>query len=176
MAIKTYSMAKDGNLKLSAHFQVKEFAAAGRDDVKIDTALIDMLEKLFAKLKLSSMTITSGYRLTDTGYHSKGQAADINCHRGGTRLQGPEILCAAEEVGCMGIGWIPGSAKSRAAVHIDTRPSKYWFDEANGNKSISTIQKGCTSWYDYDMGAYFNAMKPKKPAAATPVQIGRAHV
>lgn len=161
-SIKTYSLKKDGNKKLSAHFTVKEFAAPGKNEVKIDDKLIDILEKIFSKLKLTSMTITSGYRLTDNGYHRKGQAADISCYRNGVRLQGPEILCAAEDVGATGIGWIPGNNTSRAAVHIDTRPTKYWFDEAHGNKSIGNIQSGCQSWYKYDMGKYFNNLKPKK--------------
>ena len=41
--VKTYSLKKDGAAKLSEHFRVREFAAAGCDEVKIDDELIDRL-------------------------------------------------------------------------------------------------------------------------------------
>ena len=165
MAVKTYSLKKDGSLKLSAHFQVREFAAAGTDEVKIDTDLITLLEKLFAHMNLSKLIITSGYRPVSNGdYHQKGMAADMNCFRKENgkeiRLQGPPILCALQDIGARGIGWISGSAASRAAVHVDTRTSPAWFDEADYSKKIRPDTNG---WYGYDMGAYFNAMKPKQP-------------
>jgi len=167
MSINTYSISAEGNVFLSPHFQVKEFAAAGSDKVLIDTALVDMLENIYAQLELSKMIITSGFRTTTTGsFHEKGQAADLNCWRGAVRLQGPEILCAAEVCGAAGIGWIAGSATSRAGVHIDTRPSRYWFDEAQNDKSIQSLQ-GVSSWWDFNMGAVFNALKPAR--AETPV-------
>lgn len=66
------------------------------------------------------------------------------------RYQGREILLAAENAGVPGIGWIAGSAISRAAVHIDTRDTPYRFDEANGNRMVKD-----NSWY-----AYFGVTKP----------------
>ena len=45
--IKTYSLARDGNAKLSEHFTVKEFASHdGADTVLIDMLLIEYLEKI----------------------------------------------------------------------------------------------------------------------------------
>src|SRR5699024_1345172 len=101
--------------------------------------------------------ITCGFRTdSTTSQHAKGKAADVNCwHKENgreVRYQGKEILLAAEDVGFRGIGWIPGSAQSRAAVHLDTRENTYFFDEANGNRSIGD------SWY-----TFFGLAKPGAP-------------
>ncbi len=153
--VKTYSLKKDGATKLSAHFRVREFAEDGTDEVKVDEELVEQLEALHARLQCSKIIITSGYRTdSTTSQHAKGKAADVNCwHMANgkeVRYQGREILLAAEDVGFRGIGWIPGSAKSRAAVHLDTRESAYRFDEANGNRMVAG-----NSWY-----AYFGVAKP----------------
>ena len=155
--IKTYSLKKDGASMLSEHFRVREFAQAGCDEVKIDDELIERLEALHARLGCSKIIITSGYRTDGSGsQHCKGKAADVNCwHMDGgkeVRYQGKEILLAAEDVGFRGIGWIPGSATSRAAVHLDTREKRYFFDEANGNRSIGE------SWYPF-----FGLANPNAP-------------
>lgn len=156
--IKSYSLKKDGAAKLSAHFLVREFAAAGCDEVKIDEELVERLEALHTRLGCSKIVVTSGYRTDGSNsQHCKGKAADVNCwHAAGgkeVRYQGREILLAAEDVGFRGIGWIPGSAASRAAVHLDTRENRYFFDEANGNRSIGD------SWY-----TYFGLPNPNAPA------------
>ena len=59
MSIKTFSKSKDGNVKLSAHFKVKEFACSDGDKVLIDTALVDKLESLRTKLGCTKMIINS---------------------------------------------------------------------------------------------------------------------
>lgn len=86
MAIKTYSRKKQGNLKLSANFTVKEFACKdGSDYILIDTELVSVLQKIrdhFGK----SVTINSAYRNStynkkvggvSYSQHTKGTAADI---------------------------------------------------------------------------------------------------
>ncbi len=152
MAVKTYSKARDGAVKLSKHFRVREFACPDSDTVKIDTKLIEILERLYDFLGCSKIIITSGYRSpsydkkvggSGKGYHTTGQAADINCYfkENGkeTRCHGSDICCALQELGWHhGIGWIAG-----CAVHIDTRATQYWFDEQNGNRSIGE------DWYTY---------------------------
>ena len=157
--IKTYSLKKDGATALSPHFCVREFASPGSDTVKIDTALIEILERLFAYLNCSKIIITSGYRTPDydrkvggngKGYHTKGQAADVNCWRGNKRVHGSEICCALQELGWVhGIGWIAG-----CAVHVDTRENQYWFDEQNGNRSIGS------DWYTYMAGKGHKVRRP----------------
>ena len=62
MAIKTYSLKRDGNTKLSEHFTVREFACSdGSDQIKIDPKLVDYLEKIRQHLG-KPVLITSGYR------------------------------------------------------------------------------------------------------------------
>lgn len=148
MAVTTYSLKKDGATKLSLHFRVREFACPDSDVVQIEPRLITILERLYDYLGCSKIIITSGYRTpaydrevggSGRGYHTEGRAADVNCWRGNDRLHGSEICCALQELGWdHGIGWIAG-----CAVHIDTRTTRYWFDEQNGNRSVGD------DWYAY---------------------------
>ena len=153
--IKTYSNKRDGNKQLSPHFKVREFAEQGNDEIKIDDRLLPLLEAIYAALDCTKIIITSGYRTDrNASRHAEGRAADINCWHmvdgKEVRYQGREILLAAENAGVPGIGWIAGSATSRAAVHIDTRDTPYRFDEANDNRMVKD-----NSWY-----AYFGVQKP----------------
>ncbi len=159
MAVTTYSLKKDGATKLSPHFRVREFASPDSDVVQIDPQLITILERLYDYLGCSKIIITSGYRTpaydrevggSGRGYHTEGRAADVNCWRGNDRLHGSEICCALQELGWdHGIGWIAG-----CAVHIDTRTTRYWFDEQNGNRSVGD------DWYAYMAGKGCPVGKP----------------
>lgn len=84
--IKTYSMLKNGNVKLSKDFSVKEFACKnGADTILIDTQLVEILQRIrdhFGK----SVTINSAYRTPSynasiggvrNSQHTKGTASDI---------------------------------------------------------------------------------------------------
>ena len=94
--------------------------------------------------------ITSGYRNTaheikvgnksGKGYHTTGDAVDINVWKNAKeRYTSKEICLALEDLEWRkGIGII-----SNTAVHIDTRIIKYYFDERDNNKSIGN------SFYDY---------------------------
>ena len=128
--IKTYSRKQDGATQLSPHFKVREFAEPGNDEIKIDDRLPPFLEAIYTGLNCTKIIITSGYRTDrNASRHAEGRAADINCWHmvdgKEVRYQGREILLAAEDAGVPGIGWIAGSATSRAAVHIDTRDTPY---------------------------------------------------
>lgn len=74
MAIKTYSLKKNGNLRLSKNFTVKEFASHdGADAIYIDSELVKLLQNIrdhFGK----ALTISSGYR-----------SAEYNASVGGSR-------------------------------------------------------------------------------------------
>jgi uncharacterized protein YcbK (DUF882 family) len=153
--VKTYSVKRDGATKLSAHFAVREFASPDTDVVMIDTDLVDVLERLYERLRCSKIIITSGYRTSDydkavggngSGYHTKGRAADINCWHvvdgKEVRLHGSVICCALQDLGWQhGVGWIAG-----CAVHVDTRTARYWFDEQQGCRSVGD------DWYAYMAG------------------------
>ncbi len=86
MPIKAYSRKKDGNVRLSTNFKVKEFACQdGSDPIFIDSELVSVLQKIrnhFGK----AVTITSAYRTpghnksvggTTYSQHLYGKAADI---------------------------------------------------------------------------------------------------
>lgn len=150
MSVKTYSLKKDGEKFLSAHFQVKEFKCKdGSDKILINTELIDILEKLFKHLNCKAINITSGYRTPthsvkvggySTDQHTKGNAADITCKKqDGTLFSSNEICCALEDLAHLGgIGRI----NKTHSVHVDVRGHKCWFDECNGEKTTD-------SWYKY---------------------------
>lgn len=169
MAVKTYSYKKDKNKVLSDHFKVGEFRsyndATGKlttDVIKIDSALVPMLEKLFDKLQCSKMIITSGYRSEDfeaalggnpkTGQHVKGKAADVVPYdKDGKKIDPKEIVCAAQDIGFKGIGYMRGGA------HLDVRANKSYFDETKGNKVVA-------DWYSYF--GIKKAETPKKTGTA----------
>ena len=86
MTIKAYSRKKDGNVRLSTNFKVKEFACQdGSDPIFIDSELVSILQKIrnhFGK----PVNITSAYRTathnkkvggTSFSQHLYGKAADI---------------------------------------------------------------------------------------------------
>ena len=53
----------DGDIQLSPHFMLHEFQSRnGCDEVLIDDALIDLLEKVFRVSGASSATVNDGYR------------------------------------------------------------------------------------------------------------------
>ena len=86
MAIKCYIMDTDGNVQLTSHFKVEEFACKGGSQVVfIDDHLYTILEILRHKLG-KPVIINSGYRTPEWNkkcdgakysYHMRGMAADI---------------------------------------------------------------------------------------------------
>lgn len=85
--VKVYSKAKEGNVKLSKNFTVKEFACSdGTDTVFISLALVNLLQKIrdhFGK----AVIINSAYRTeahnksiggATYSQHKYGLAADIH--------------------------------------------------------------------------------------------------
>lgn len=84
--LKCYIMDTDGNVKLSRHFKVKEFACrSGSQVVFIDDYLYSVLDILRHKLG-KPVIITSGYRTPEWNakcggakysYHMRGMAADF---------------------------------------------------------------------------------------------------
>lgn len=171
MAVKTYSLKKDGEKKLSEHFKVKEFASISgnkiySDTVKVNTNVIKVLEKLFTyeNLGIKTINITSGYRTVahDTAVagnsssrpHNTGKAVDFICFdKNGKVVDAKKICCILEDLGKIyGIGYI-----SPNAVHMDidfrTKSKKWWGDETT--KGQRTIQFfGYNSWYKYFKNPY----------------------
>ena len=151
MAIKTYSVAKDGEKFLSPHFQVKEFRPKWNgmpdgDIVKIDEELIERLELLSDCVNNAPIYINDGYRteafdiyLTGkAGQHTTGRAADI-------RVNGvsADTLCVlAEACGFKGIGTI-----NSTSIHVDTR---------NSNKVVCFRENGTKAGSETVISSFFN--------------------
>ena len=84
--IKSYILDTDGNVQLTRHFKVKEFACKdGSQVIFIDEYLYTILDILREKLG-KPVIITSGYRTPEWNkkcngakysYHMRGMAADI---------------------------------------------------------------------------------------------------
>lgn len=151
--INKYSYFYNADLKVSEHFQVKEFASKKNgilysDTILIDSLLVDMLEQLFKALECSKIIITSGYRTsnhdksvggTGTGKHVEGMAADIICYdKAGKIINSKYVCCAAQDLGIKGIAKI-----SANATHIDTRTIRYYGDET---VSLNTVTN---DFYEY---------------------------
>ena len=123
--VKVYSKAKEGDVKLSKNFTVKEFACSdGTDTVFISLALVNLLQKIrdhFGK----AVIINSAYRTeahnksiggATYSQHKYGLAADI--HINGVT---PKEIAAYVETLMPSSGGI-GIYKS--FVHVDVRQVK----------------------------------------------------
>ena len=124
-SVTAYSKAKDGGVKLSANFQVKEFACKdGSDVVFVSPELVEILQKIREHFK-AAVTISSGYRTPEYNkkvdgaaysQHQYGTAADISI----TGVTPKEVAAFAETLlpNTGGIGTYP------TFTHIDVRKVK----------------------------------------------------
>jgi len=167
MAVKKYSLKKDGQKRLQPNFRVREFASQdGEDKILIDLVLVEYLQKLRDCLQLSSMEIVSGYRTparnkavggANGSQHLKGKAVDACAYKNGEILDPKYLCCAAEVLGMDGIALI------QTCAHLDTRGYQSWFDENKQNTRIENY--GHKSWFTYCgvKNLYFMLNPFKKP-------------
>ena len=132
--IKIYSGKKDGNVKLSKHFSVKEFRCNdGTDEIRIDSDLPPILQQIRdhfnAPVHINSAYRTPAYNAKVGGvknsYHVKGMAADIVV----SGVSSKRVAQYAETLDCGGIGWYEG----KKFVHIDTRPKRVCWKNSGSN-------------------------------------------
>lgn len=130
--VKEYSLSRDGEMKISENFKVKEFRCKdGSDRILIDTDfVVNKLQKIRDHFG-APVTINSAYRTESynkkvggakSSYHMKGQAFDIVV-KGHTPL---EVAWFAQTFGITGI------IQYNTFVHVDSRPKKYWARNDSG--------------------------------------------
>lgn len=132
MSIECYSLAADGEKKLSENFKVKEFACKdGSNPIFLDTELVELLQKIRDHFN-RSVTITSAYRTVDynkkiggstSSQHLYGRAADIQ-----VKDTPPEFVAEYAETllaGRGGIGLYKKTvSRAKGWVHLDVRKVK----------------------------------------------------
>lgn len=134
-AIRTYSLAADGNKAVSANFKVKEFRCKdGSDKILIDVDFVrDKLQAIRDHFD-APVTINSAYRTpghnakvkgAKASYHLQGRAFDIVV-KGHTPQ---EVARYAQTLGILGI------IQYDRFLHVDSRESKYWARD-NGVKAV----------------------------------------
>ena len=129
MAVKKYSLKKEGEKKLSANFKVREFRSkCGSDEILIDEKLVTLLQKMrdkFGAINISSAYRTSAYNKKVGGVsnsqHLYGLAADITIQDSSRLLEAAQY---AEKIGFTGVGL---DDKYQKFLHVDTRSGKSFF-------------------------------------------------
>ena len=132
MAIKQYSLAKDGSRKLAPSFAVREFRCRdGSDTVMVDEALTVLLQAIREHFG-RAVVITSGYRTaahnakvggSKSSQHLLGKAADIQV--ADTTVEAVAAYAESLMPDWGGVGRYPvKSGRAKGWVHVDTRAKK----------------------------------------------------
>ena len=136
--IAAYYCSADGDMQISKNFKVREFRCKdGSDHILIDVNFVRNKLQAIRDHFGAPVTINSAYR-TETynakvggakaSYHMKGQAFDIVV-KGRTPV---EVAQYAQTLA------IPGIIQYNTFVHVDSRPTKYWARDDNGNVTVKS--------------------------------------
>ena len=135
--VQEFSLAKDGDTKISDNFTVREFRCKdGSDKILIDVGFVKEKLQMIRNHFGAAVTINSGYRTESynakvggakSSYHMKGQAFDIVV-KGHTPQ---EVAQYAQEIS------IPGIIQYNTFVHVDSRNNKYW--ARNDGGKVTTV-------------------------------------
>ena len=110
------------NIKISDNFNLKEFQCKCCGQVKIESKLLELLQKLRSQVG-KPISVLSGYRCPNhnaevggakESYHMKGMAVDIRI----PNMSPGEVAKIAEQLGFNGIGLYD------SFTHVDIRQQK----------------------------------------------------
>lgn len=144
-------------MRITEHFNSKEFACpcCGRDD--INKELVERLERLFAAIDADKIIISSGVRCSDYsvsvgGYrndmHVNKGAADLVVYKNGKPMSSFAVAAIAEDLGLFnGIGII-----DEAYIHLDIRgvipySNSHWFGSEQTGENYTTFKSYLPQWY-----------------------------
>lgn len=161
--IKQYSLARDGNTKLSANFTVREFACKdGSDFFLVASALVVLLQKIRDHFN-APVEITSAYRTaahnkavggSSGSQHLQGTAADI-------KVAGISPLAVAQYAEYL----MPGSGGIGVYgtfTHVDVRAARSRWDQRSGKQVV------VGGWPGYEAA---QVVVDPAPAPAVPVRV-----
>lgn len=138
--VREYSLCRDGEIYLSPHFQVQEFACNdGSDQILIDGDLVDLLEKIRAAVGGKPVHINSAYRTPEynaspnvggarTSQHLYGRAADIRIEDVPPLLVGQIAEYYLDRWGGIGV--------YQTFTHVDTRSIRSRWDQRSGKQIV----------------------------------------
>lgn len=154
MSVITKSRSRDGQISLSEHFKVYEFASTApspynptkvySDEVKICEELVAKLEDLMKKIHANTAYISSGYRTSEhdkavggngAGQHVLGRAVDVIFYDSNKKTIDNRIIsCVAQDMGFKGIARI----NTFGYIHLDMRVSgTYLGNETRGTNTVT---------------------------------------
>lgn len=154
--IREYSLRRDGDLQLSPHFRLGEFACKdGSDKVLVDDALVELLETIRAAAG-GAVTINSGYRSPEhnaavggvsSSQHLYGRAADIVVAGASPLLLGQIAEYYLDRRGGIGV--------YQTFTHVDIRTIRSRWDQRSGKQ---IVVGGWFGWEETMTQEQFNAM------------------
>ena len=154
--IREYSVKRDGDKKVSAHFRVREFASKdGYDKVLIDDDLIALLENIRSAAG-GAVTLNSAYRSPEhnkavggvsNSQHTKGTAADIVVSGTDPLTVGQIAEHFLDDHGGIGV--------YTTFTHVDTRKTRSRWDQRSGKQIVVS---GWPGWEDDMTQAEFDKM------------------
>ena len=135
--VREYSLRRDGDVQLSPHFRLGEFASKdGSDKVLVDDDLVDLLEKI-REAAGGAVTINSGYRSPEhnaavggvsSSQHLYGRAADIVVEGASPLLVGQIAEYYLDRRGGIGV--------YQTFTHVDTRAIRSRWDQRSGKQIV----------------------------------------
>ena len=135
--VREYSLGRDGDLQLSPHFRVREFASKdGSDKVLVDDALVELLEQI-REAAGGAVTINSAYRSpahnaavggVSSSQHLYGRAADIVVEGASPLLVG--------QIAEYYLGRRGGIGVYNGFTHVDTRSIRSRWDQRSGKQIV----------------------------------------